>query len=114
MFEINGGDTLTLLSDGVVEARNKIGEEFGFERTKALSNGSAHDLAAAARHFGQEDDITVVKVTLTPIVICTTGYPLAKQDRQQRPKADREELSSSVAPPSRDAARSHLLRDPCF
>jgi hypothetical protein len=69
-FEINGGDTLTLLSDGVVEARNQMGEEFGFERTKALTDGSAHDLAAAARHFGQEDDITVVKVTLTPIEIC--------------------------------------------
>ena len=66
-FEINGGDTLTLLSDGVVEAGSQTGEEFGFERTKALSNGSAHDLAAAAQHFGQEDDITVVKVTLTPI-----------------------------------------------
>ena len=71
-FEINGGDTLTLLSDGVVEARNQIGQEFGFERTKALSNGSAHDLAAAARRIGQEDDITVVKVTLTPIEICAT------------------------------------------
>ena len=71
-FEINGGDTLTLLSDGVVEARNYIDEEFGFERTKALSNGSAHVLAAAAQQFGQEDDITVVKVTLTPIEISTT------------------------------------------
>ena len=64
-FEVAGGDTLTLLSDGVTEARNQIDEEFGFERTKALSSGSAHDLAAAAQQFGQEDDITVVKVTLT-------------------------------------------------
>jgi hypothetical protein len=71
-FEIDDGDTLTLLSDGVVEARNETDEEFGFERTKALSNGSAHNLAAAAQQFGQEDDITVVKVTLTPIEICTT------------------------------------------
>jgi len=71
-FEINGGDTLTLLSDGVVEAGSQTGEEFGFERTKALSNGSAHDLAAAAQHFGQEDDITVVKVTVSPIEVCAT------------------------------------------
>jgi len=54
------GDTLTLLSDGVVEARNPAGELFGFERTAALSTESAERIARAAQAFGQEDDITVL------------------------------------------------------
>jgi hypothetical protein len=64
-FEINSGSSLTLLSDGVVEATDPNDEFFGFERTKALSLGSAGDLAAAAQQFGQEDDITVVKLKRT-------------------------------------------------
>ncbi|MGA8108020.1 MAG: PP2C family protein-serine/threonine phosphatase [Acidobacteriaceae bacterium] len=57
------GDRLTLLSDGVVEARNARGELFGFERTQAISGESAEAIAATARRFGQEDDITVVTLT---------------------------------------------------
>ena len=60
------GETLTLLSDGVVEARNTAGELFGFERTRELSNQSAEKIASAAQQFGQEDDITVLTVALTP------------------------------------------------
>ena len=61
-FAINHGDSLTLLSDGVVEARGPRGELYGFARTKAISNRSAREIAAAAQQFGQEDDITVVKL----------------------------------------------------
>jgi len=71
-FELNVGASLTLLSDGVVEARGEKDEEFGFERTKALSTGSARGLADAAQQFGQEDDITVVKITHTSVEICTS------------------------------------------
>jgi phosphoserine phosphatase RsbU/P len=66
-FEINRGDSLTLLSDGVVEARNANDEMFGFERTQALSTRTAHEIASAAQQFGQEDDITVVKLRHTPV-----------------------------------------------
>jgi serine phosphatase RsbU (regulator of sigma subunit) len=68
-FEINSGSSLTLLSDGVVEARDPKDEFFGFERTKELSqcSASAYDIAAAAQLFGQEDDITVVKLRHTPV-----------------------------------------------
>jgi hypothetical protein len=66
-FELTCGDSLTLLSDGVVEARDSNGELFGFDRTRALSNRSAEDIAAAAQQFGQEDDITVLKLRLTPV-----------------------------------------------
>lgn len=58
------GDTLTFLTDGVVEARNAAGELFGFERTAAISTQSAGNIAAAAQAFGQDDDITVLTVTL--------------------------------------------------
>ena len=56
---------LTFLSDGVVEARNAARELFGFERTRKMSTLSADQLAEAARKFGQEDDITVLTLTLT-------------------------------------------------
>jgi hypothetical protein len=58
------GETLMLLSDGVVEARNATGELFGFERTRAISRESAQNVAQAAQAFGQEDDITVLTLTL--------------------------------------------------
>jgi phosphoserine phosphatase RsbU/P len=71
-FEINSGSSLTLLSDGVVEATDPKDEFFGSERTKALSGCSAHDIAAAAQQFGQEDDITVLKLRRTPVEPRTT------------------------------------------
>jgi hypothetical protein len=54
------GDTLTFMSDGVVEARDAKGDLFGFERTKAISGKSAEEIAEVALKFGQEDDITVL------------------------------------------------------
>jgi hypothetical protein len=51
---------LTLLSDGVVEARSRTGELFGFERTSNISQLTASEIARAAQRFGQEDDITIV------------------------------------------------------
>ena len=64
--EVSGGDCLILMSDGVVEARDPKGNLFGFERTQAVSTRSASEIASAAMQFGQEDDITVVKLTLAP------------------------------------------------
>jgi len=60
----SAGDTLAFLSDGVVEARNARGELFGFERAAALSAQNAGQISRAARQFGQEDDITVLTLTL--------------------------------------------------
>ncbi|HEY1803161.1 MAG TPA: SpoIIE family protein phosphatase [Terracidiphilus sp.] len=57
---------LTLLTDGVVEARGKSGELFGFERTLAISTRPAEVIALAAQDFGQSDDISVISVTRTP------------------------------------------------
>ena len=61
-LELAPGDTLTLLSDGVVEAMNPQHQLLGFERVRAMSGQSAHEIAAAAQAFGQEDDITVLTV----------------------------------------------------
>jgi Stage II sporulation protein E (SpoIIE)/7TM diverse intracellular signalling len=55
---------LTLYTDGVVEARARSGELFGFERAAALSTQSAEVIAQTAQSFGQDDDITVLTVTL--------------------------------------------------
>jgi hypothetical protein len=63
VFRLDLGDRLTLLSDGVVEARNPRGELFGFERTQAISAQSADAIAEAALRYGQADDITVLTLT---------------------------------------------------
>ena len=57
--------TLTLITDGVLEARNGEGELSGFERVAALTRGrpSAEQVAETACSFGQEDDITVLAIT---------------------------------------------------
>jgi hypothetical protein len=59
---LHPGDRILLMSDGVVEARHKSGELFGFDRVHNLSNQTAFYIADAAKAFGQEDDITVVTV----------------------------------------------------
>ena len=54
---------MTLLTDGVLEARTANGDLFGFERSASLSMQPAAKIAAAAQEFGQEDDITVLSLT---------------------------------------------------
>ena len=64
--QLNPNDRLTFVSDGVVEATNEHRELFGFHRTQAISTHSASAIAEAAKQFGQNDDITVLTLTLTP------------------------------------------------
>jgi hypothetical protein len=69
-LELRPGAQITLLTDGVVEARSNTGELFGFARAQNLSSRSAEQIAEAARAFGQEDDITVVTLAFaggTPV-----------------------------------------------
>jgi serine phosphatase RsbU (regulator of sigma subunit) len=68
-FAFNSGDQLTLMTDGVVEARGKDGELFGFERTAALSTARADHIAQVAQSFGQEDDITVLTLARDEVVL---------------------------------------------
>ena len=64
-FELAAGDRLTLVTDGVVEARDAKGELLGFERMAVLASLPAAEIAEAAQRWGQEDDITVLTVALT-------------------------------------------------
>jgi len=65
-FQLNHGDRLTFLSDGVVEATDQKGELFGFERTQQVSHEPARYIAQTAQRFGQTDDITVVSLYFVP------------------------------------------------
>jgi hypothetical protein len=65
-LQLREGESMLLVSDGVIEARNAEGELFGFDRTRAISTQSAEKIAYAAQDFGQEDDITVLTLTLAP------------------------------------------------
>jgi hypothetical protein len=62
-LHLASGQQITLLTDGVVEARSQTGELFGFERTAAISNQPAESIAETAQKFGQEDDITVLTLS---------------------------------------------------
>ena len=59
------GDRLTVYTDGLPEARNGRGELYGFDRVAGLMAElpRAEQIVAAARNFGQEDDITVLTLT---------------------------------------------------
>jgi hypothetical protein len=61
-LHLESDTTLTLLTDGVVEAQNAKGELFGFERAAEISSKPAQNVAQAARTFGQTDDITVLSL----------------------------------------------------
>lgn len=62
-MRIRPGQQLTFVTDGVVEAMDRSGALFGFERTQALSTRHADQIAEAARDYGQNDDITVLTLT---------------------------------------------------
>jgi hypothetical protein len=57
------------VTDGVVEARGKDGELFGFARTLAIRNLPAQDIAQVAQSFGQDDNISVISVTRIPAIV---------------------------------------------
>ena len=65
-FELDDDARITLLTDGVIEARSCTGELFGFDRTAAASAQSAEHIANTAQQFGQEDDITVLTLQRAP------------------------------------------------
>jgi Stage II sporulation protein E (SpoIIE) len=64
-FQLSREQQITLLTDGVVEARDKTGALYGFERSAAHSTEPAESIALAAQNFGQDDDITVLTLART-------------------------------------------------
>jgi len=73
-FQLKEGERLTLVTDGVPEARNKAGELLGFERTAALAKGSAAAVAERAQEFGQTDDITVLTIIRVAAKVAPTMH----------------------------------------
>jgi hypothetical protein len=65
VFLLHEGETLTFYTDGILEARNPAGELFGFDRVAALvgSDRTIEQMVEEACNFGQQDDITVFRVT---------------------------------------------------
>jgi hypothetical protein len=63
-FHLQVGETLTIFTDGIVEARNDEGELYGFTRVAEVlsTRQSVEQLADAACAFGQEDDITILSI----------------------------------------------------
>lgn len=61
-YELASGDRLTIITDGVIEARNPKGELLGFDRMAGLIKRSAEEIAEAAQRWGQEDDVTVLTI----------------------------------------------------
>lgn len=68
-FGLGNHAQLTLLTDGVVEARKPSGELLGFERTRELSTHPAREVAQAAQSFGQQDDITVLTLSVATAAV---------------------------------------------
>jgi serine phosphatase RsbU (regulator of sigma subunit) len=68
-FQLKENDRLMLASDGIVEAMDKQGRLFGFERVQQLLERqvTAAEVATAAQDFGQSDDISVIAVTRTAV-----------------------------------------------
>ena len=52
------------MSDGVPEARSATGQLYGFDRLHHLTQLPAQEIAETAQRFGQEDDITVLTLSL--------------------------------------------------
>ena len=61
-FVLRASDRLALFTDGLLEARSKAGELYGFARLQQLFTGqpTAAEASQAAVAFGQDDDITVL------------------------------------------------------
>lgn len=74
-FILREKEQLTLMTDGVVEARSRSGELFGFARAGAMSQHPASAIAQAAQEFGQDDDITVLTVTRVAEQECVAQRP---------------------------------------
>ncbi|MGB7265365.1 MAG: SpoIIE family protein phosphatase [Terracidiphilus sp.] len=65
VFQLRPGDRLTFMTDGVAEARNPEGELFGFDRVRIICNEPVEEIVRRAQKFGQNDDITVLRVDYT-------------------------------------------------
>ena len=62
-FQLRQGDILTLLTDGIPEARNKHGELLGFEQARVLSLKPPAEIVSEVQAYGQDDDVTAIRIS---------------------------------------------------
>jgi hypothetical protein len=67
-FQLEPSSRLMFYTDGLVEAQDRCGQLFGFDRAKAISMKPPAEIAEQAKRFGQNDDITVVVVRRNPLI----------------------------------------------
>ena len=83
-LQLQPGDELTLMSDGVAEAQDSHGQLFGFDKVHEMMSkrATAEEVATAAQRFGQSDDITVLQVQWleqnTSAALAPEGYLAAR------------------------------------
>lgn len=86
------GDRLVMYSDGLIEARNPEGEEFGDGRLcAAIENGPANDAFARIREAletftgrrPQDDDVSLVDILCEPAVVAAGEQPTDRTAPQQ-------------------------------
>jgi hypothetical protein len=67
-LRLSPGDSIILMSDGIVEATDAEGNLFGFDRIARMleRHATAAEIAEAAQNFGQEDDILVLQLRREP------------------------------------------------
>ncbi len=70
-FQLDPDDKLDLISDGSLEPTHPAGQLFGFDRVQhhLQNNLSTSALADAAQRFGQQDDISLISLTRSPLPI---------------------------------------------
>ena len=99
-FQLQPEDQLTIVSDGVLEAENEPGELFGFERTRALCNKSAIEIAQSARAWARTTTSRWLRYGGTDEFSYRAKGPKHRADREQspqpglRPKANQGQTAS--------------------
>jgi serine phosphatase RsbU (regulator of sigma subunit) len=81
-LHLKPGDRIILLTDGIVEAQNEQRELFGFDRMGqlALQDCSSVEIASTAQEFGQDDDITVLRIQR---VVAEANSSLLSQEKNE-------------------------------
>lgn len=108
VLEVTPGDMLLMCTDGVIEARNELGEQFGFARFDDMIESTPPGNSVFDRlqrgvyeHMGQsgrDDDITLVEVTM---VDEQTAITLPLTEDAEIPSASEEwKLSYELGPRS--------------
>lgn len=67
-ISLNEGDKLLLYTDGIIEAKNKYGEQFGLERLRELARDRNHNIIEDIKRYvkeyefnTKEDDFAIIK-----------------------------------------------------